>query len=136
MAAAKPMTPPDSLLLTPAARLAASRERLRLALHPATPPTWAAQAHKLWRPSLQSHPVLWVLAALVAGGVGALLWRRIPTAWWASLKTALSTTLGTVGQDALLAWWLSTLTARQPSEAAPQPSTEAPESPPASSAGV
>lgn len=123
-----PLPPlPQAALLTPVARLAASRQQLQRALHPATPPSWAARAQAACQPSLQRHPVAWVVGALVVGGLGAALWRHMPKAWLAKLKHTLTTTLGTVGQEALLAWWLSTLQAAQPpasSEAGPP--TESP----------
>jgi len=111
------MTPPVSTAppptrLSPVQRLAASRQRLHLALYP---PGLAERVEAAWRPSVQRHPWAWALGAVLAGGAAALLWRRLPAPWLAALKTALQS----AGQEALWSWWLGTLAAQAPEARAP-----------------
>ena len=122
-----PVLPPGHGAPSAVQRLAASRQRLHAALYPPSPPSLAARVQAAWVPSVQRHPWAWVLAAGVAGGVGAHGWRHLPRAWVA----ALSGVLKTAGQDALLAWCLGALTRAEPP---PGPaSTAAEDSAPATS---
>lgn len=104
-----PGTPLPPALL-PVHRLAVSRQRLCLALHPPATPSWTDRAQAAWRPSVQRHPWVWVLGAVLAGGVGALVWRRLPPRWLGAVKGLLQT----AGQEALWSWWLGVLAAQGP----------------------